>query len=143
MRKALFACMLVAAAVLIGCGGPPPQVVETVVEPEYEDGTYRGTFADEGIIQVNVQFKLARNIVTEIRYRYLSYKGNCLEAPWGPQYEQAIQHLVGKDLRKNLNDLYTPGNFVKDVDGFTGATIRSVKVRSAIKDGLNRDPYSK
>lgn len=111
-------------------------------EMEYEDGTYRGSFMDRGEIQVNLQFDLRDNIVTGIQYRHLQFGGsNCLEAPWGPQYQQAIQYLIGKDIRVSLDDLYNPGDFVDDVDGFTGATIRAGKPRSAIRDALNRGVY--
>lgn len=130
--------------VLAGCGAAQEELGAASAEPEFGDGIYRGSFIDRGEVQVSLQFGLQRNIVTEIEYRHLVYRGSdCIDAPWGPQYQQAIQYLVGKDIRDHLDDLYTPGNFVDDVDTFTGATIRATKVRSAIKDALNRDAYSR
>jgi len=57
-------------------------------------------------------------------------------------YEEALQHLVGKPLLDHLADLYDPGRIVSiDVDGYSGATIRSTKIISAVRDALNREPY--
>ncbi|OHD81860.1 MAG: hypothetical protein A3J97_00330 [Spirochaetes bacterium RIFOXYC1_FULL_54_7] len=128
---------------LTGCGGTQEEVVSIIEGPDYRDGTYRGSFIDKAEIQLSIQFNLQRNIVTSIEFNGIAYQGkNCLESPWGPQYLQAIKYLVGKDIRDHLEDLYTPGKFVDDVDGFSGATIRAGKIRSAIQDALNRNTYS-
>ncbi len=42
---------------------------------EYRDGTYRGNFFDRGEAQVNVEFKVKDNEVTEAKYRLLAYRG--------------------------------------------------------------------
>lgn len=114
----------------------------------YEDGTYRGVFADRDAVQVNIQFTLEDNIITSIGYRLLSHRGidylepdtEATEALKG-QHEQILEYLEGKDIRVYLVDLYEPGDFVDDVDGFAGATIRANKVISAIRDALNRGVY--
>lgn len=53
---------------------------------------------------------------------------------------QATEYLVGKPIEA-IYDLHSPGDFVDDIDGFSGATIRANKILSAIKDGLNRGIY--
>lgn len=115
----------------------------------YEDGTYRGVFIDKDAIQVNVQFTLRDNIVTTAGFRHLRSDENYhLDAEKQPykqvikQYKEALEHLVGKDIDAHLRDLYKPGDIVQtEVAGYTGATIRSSKIISAIRDGLNRGVY--
>lgn len=155
MKK--FAILMLAGISLFGLVGCTEQPVSTnepapavVAEVSHEDGTYRGTFSDGGAMQVGVQFKLENNIVKEATFRHLEYKGidyrkeetdQTVIALKG-QYEELLNYLVDKDIRKDLTDLYEPGNFVEDIDTFTGATVRSSKVISAIRDGLNRGVYS-
>ncbi len=115
----------------------------------YADGTYRGVFIDSGGLEVAVQFTLKDHVVTAARYRLLQYKGtdylkpqSQAEKSLAQQYQKALEHLQGKDIRGHINDLYQPGDFVGNVDGYSGATIRANKIRSAIQDGLNRGVYS-
>lgn len=94
-------------------------------------------------MQVGVQFTLVDNIITEIEHRHLYYEGidyleNKSFEAIKTQHQQAVAHLVGKDVRETLADLYQPGDFVDDVDTFSGATIHTQKEISAIMDGLNR-----
>lgn len=111
---------------------------------KYPDGAYRGYF--EG--QVTVWFNLTDNTFSKLMYRDLAHGGtNYLEVKEGDekykyvqQQEQILEYLDGKTVA-DLNDLFTPGNFVDDIDGASGATIRSAKVNSSIIDGLNRGPY--
>ena len=119
-------------------------------DKDYEDGTYRGIFADRGDIQVALQFTLEDNVVTAISFRqlyhsgidYLTSKEYSTVQGIREQHQALIDYLIGKDVRQALNDLYSPGEIVtEDVDGFTGATLRSGKVISAIRDGLNRGVY--
>ncbi|MBB5174306.1 hypothetical protein [Texcoconibacillus texcoconensis] len=56
------------------------------------------------------------------------------------QHEEVLDYLVGQPLDA-IADLHSPGDFVDDVDRFTGATIRGNKIFSAIQDGLNRGIY--
>lgn len=127
----------------------------SIATKSFEDGTYRGNFIDGEAQQVGVQLTLANNIVTSISYRVLGYGGTdyIKEAEdkrvvaLTTQYNELIQHLMGKDIRENLHTLYTPGAFVQDqkveLDTVTGATVRGNKVVSAIMDALNRRLYSK
>ncbi len=115
-----------------------------------EDGTYRGIFADGEDIQVNVQFTLRDGVVTDARFRHLrrddDYYLQTGEEPYKSvirQYQEALDHLVGRDISESLAALYHPENIVStDVDGYTSATIRSSKIISAVRDGLNRGVYS-
>ncbi len=117
----------------------------------YENGTYRGIFADGDEIQVNVEFELEDGIVQAADFRWLRRDENYnLEAEDDPyrsvvqQYKETLEYLEGKELKTYLTDLYFPENFVEtEVDDYTAATIRSQKVISAIRDALNRGVYSK
>ena len=151
MKKTALLLVIALAGVLVlsGCS-QQDQVAERPgpVEITYEDGRYRGTFGDDGYMQVSIQFTLEDNIVTAINFRHLQYGDeNYRRAEEEPfvsirgQHEQLIEYLVGKDIRESLADLYEPGDIVDDIDGFTGATIRSSKIISAIRDGLNRGLY--
>lgn len=126
--------------------GVCPSVSQTV----YEDGTYRGIFADGDAIQINVQFTLKDGIVTAARFRHLrrdeNYNINAGEDPYKSvvaMYRESLEYLVGKNLDDHLPALYTPERIVTtEIDGYTSATIRSNKIISAIRDGLNRGVYS-
>lgn len=49
---------------------------------------------------------------------------------------------MGKPLSHHLVHLYEPGNLVQtEVDGYSGATMRSEKIISAIRDALSRGVY--
>lgn len=140
---------VVLASMLGGCTLMDP----TGVAPRWEDGTYRGGFYDRDQIQVVVQFALEDNQVTEASFRQLAYGPiNYRLAEDRPfvgvanQYRELLAHLVGQDINTALADLYSPGEVViehAEVDGFSGATIRSSKIISAIRDGLNRGVYSR
>ncbi|MDP3486496.1 MAG: FMN-binding protein [Bacillota bacterium] len=145
MKKIILALLVVVSLVaLAGCAPKQP-------EQTYENGTYRGTFSDSGEMQVNVEFKLENNIVKSIKFRYLAYKGvDYLKSDdqtvigLRDQHQQLADHLIGKDIRVALADLYKPGDIVKNqVDAFTGATLRASKVLSASRDALNRGVYSR
>ena len=115
----------------------------------FEDGTYRGIFADGDAIQVNVEFVLRDGRVESARFRHLRRDENFFlgteREPFVSvvqQYEEALAYLVGKDLHRHLADLYTPEIAVTtEVDGYTGATIRSAKLISAVRDALGRGVY--
>ncbi len=118
--------------------------------PRYEDGTYRGVFIDGDSIQVNVEFTLENGRVADAGFRHLRRDDDYhLETDREPyrsviaQYQEALDYLVGKELRQHLADLYRPEHIVTtEVDGYTAATIRSNKIISAIRDALNRGVYS-
>ncbi len=143
------ATLAVAFAMLMsGCAAGPRHA--QIEEYHHPDATYRGTFVDEGVIQVNLEFTLRDGVVTEASFRHLvgaipEYNLDTEEEPYRSvvaQYEEALQHLVGKPLARHLRDLYEPGRVVSlEVDGYSGATIRANKILSAIRDALNRGPY--
>lgn len=133
---------------LLGCWGSEPGTQS----PVYEDGTYRGAFLDRGEIQVVVQLALEDNRVTGASFRQLAYGGTDyrvasegLTKGIANQYRELLDYMVGKDINEVVPELYDPGTVITehaDVDGFTGATVRSPKVISAIRDALNRGVYS-
>lgn len=118
---------------------------EISYERAYENGTYRGAFLNP--TEVEIEFVLKDNVFESIKFRALAHKGinylkseNELEQQLAGQYQAVIDYLVGKPLSA-IQDAYTPGDFVEDIDGFTGATVRSSKIISAINDALTRGAY--
>ena len=123
---------------------------EKTQEISYQDGTYRGAYEDSPMMQVGVEFTIENNIVKAFSLKHLEYKGKDyinekedktimgLKA----QHDELAKYLIGKDIRKNLADLYKPGEIVTNkVDTFTGATLRGGKIISATRDALNRGVY--
>jgi uncharacterized protein with FMN-binding domain len=117
--------------------------------PQYQDGTYRGVYGDSGDQQVSIQFKLEDGNVHDVSFRHLYYGGTDYrkleeaDPLYGilQQHQQLAEYLEGKPLN-SIADLHNPGEFIEDVDVASGATMRSNKVYSAIRDGLNRGIYS-
>lgn len=144
--KYIFAYALSLCGLMILSACCPQQPATQV----YQDGTYRGIFIDGDAIQVNVQIELENGIVTAASFRHLRRDDDYhLEADQEPyksviqQYQEALDYLIGKDIATHLNALYTPEKIVTtEVDGYTAATLRSNKILSAIRDALNRGPYS-
>ncbi|OWZ84810.1 FMN-binding protein [Natranaerobius trueperi] len=130
--------------------GEVPEGYNPVLGESFEDGTYRGVFGDGGDMQVNVQFSLEDNVITDISFRHLYYSGDdYLESAdetiegFKEQHKELLDHLEGNDIRESLVDLYKPGDIVdSEVDGISGATLRSNKIISAVRDGLNKGVYS-
>ncbi|EEG76558.1 FMN-binding protein [Dethiobacter alkaliphilus] len=120
------------------------------LEGDFEDGRYRGVFGDRGDQQIAVQFHLNGNIIEDMSFRHLYHGGNDYREmeegdalyPIVEQHEQIIEYLEGQDIRTVLADLHNPGDFIEDVDGFSGATVRANKVYSAMMDGLARGLYA-
>ncbi len=145
--KALTTAMLATA---MGISSGCTTHATRTASPAYENGTYRGAFIDEGIIQVNVQITLEDGIVTAASFRHLvgavtEYNLDTTDEPQRSvvaQYEEALQYLVGKRLADHLDDLYRPQDVItREVDGYTQATVRANKIISAIRDALNRGIY--
>lgn len=119
-------------------------------QEQYADGTYRGTYLDNGENQVTIEFVLADNKVQSIKFRGLNYKGidylsdtaDATTKAIADQHQQLIDALVNKDINTELEKLYKPGDIAKDIEGFASATLRSGKIISAIRDALNRGVYS-
>lgn len=141
--------LIVGCVFAISCTEEKP-VFENMETYEHEDGTYRGSFIDRGIIQVNIQFILVDGVIREATFRHLQgieppYHSDNEDEPYKSviqQYEEALQYLVGKPVSDHLVDLYEPGDLVEtEVDGYTGATIRSKKIISSIRDALSRGVY--
>lgn len=148
--KPLTSILPAAALLLIFSACAHRQTAVVSEQRQHADAVYRGAFIDEGFIQVNVQFTLKDGIVKEASFRHLvgskvDYNLDTEEEPYRSvvnQYQEALQHLVGKPLSEHLPDLYNPGSIVtREVDGYSGATIRANKIISAIRDALNRGPY--
>ncbi len=133
-------------AVIYGC--TQPQAGDHA--RAYENGTYRGVFIDGDSIQINVELRIEEDIVKAAAFRHLrrdeNYHLDTKEEPYisvVQQYQEALDHLVGKNINANLSDLYNPENIVSThVDGYTAATLRSNKIISAVRDALNRGVYS-
>ena len=134
-----------------GLNRRPFKLVDTtklpVAEP-YGDGTYRGSYMEDGGEQVALELTLRDNCFEAIGYRTLQYRGEDYLAEDAPdvmkrvasQFEALLDYLTGKPVSA-VNDLYRPGEIAPDVDGFSGATIRAPKVISAIWDALGRRAY--
>jgi len=143
------AVVILGCVLAISCTDEKP-VFANMEAYAHEDGTYRGSFIDRGLIQVNVQFILVDGVIREVTFRHLQgieppYHLENEEEPYKSviqQYEEALQYLVGKPLSHHLIHLYEPGNLVQtEVDGYSGATIRSGKIISAVRDALSRGVY--
>ena len=134
-----------------GLNRRPFKLVDTTKLPvadPYGDGTYRGSYMEDGGEQVALELTLRDNCFESISYRTLQYRGEDYLAEDAPdvmkrvasQFEALLDYLTGKPVSA-VNDLYRPGEIAPDVDGFSGATIRAPKVISAIWDALGRRAY--
>ncbi len=135
-----------------GINHHPFKLVDTSKLPEaapYPDGVYMGRYRDDDGEQVVLHFTVADNLITEIHYEKLEYKGTDYMAPDADdsirkiarQFEELIEYLIGKDLSA-VNDLYQPGSIARDTDVSSAATLRAPKVISAIWEGLNKNAYT-
>lgn len=167
----LLLILMVTVLILSGCGtptteepapeeppieepAPAPEPVEVPAAPEppasgYDDGVYRGTYGDVGDQQVSIQFTLTDGVISNVGYRHLFYGATDFrqideDDPMYPiklQHDQVADYLEGKPL-SSMEELYSPGDFVEDIDAFSGATLRGNKIHSAMMDALNRGVYS-
>lgn len=137
------------SAIWDGLNRHPYKLVDTTklpAAPSYDNGLYRGGYAEKDGGQIEVHFTLKDNVIVSAEYALLQYEGldylsgSAETAPVREQFEQLLRYLVGKDVSA-VNDLYLPGNVVEDVDTYSGATLRSPKLISAIWDGLGRHAY--
>ncbi len=153
LRVVLAIGAVVVAAVLMACPTVDrARVTEEGVEGIFNDGRYRGTYEDRGDQQVSIQFHLKDNVLTDLSYRHLYHAGIDYRDDHDHeqivaiqrQHDRVLEYLEGKSLEA-IYDLYDAGRVIGDeydVDGATGATVRTNKILSAIKDGLNRDIYA-
>ncbi len=134
-----------------GLNRRPYKLVDTSRLPQmtsYPDGTYRGSYMEDGYEQVALEFAIRDNCFVSVSYRTLQYDGvdylsDTLTPPYtysAGQFNELIGYLVGKPVSA-VNDLYLPEKIVADTDVFSGATLRAPKVISAVWDGLNRHAY--
>ena len=134
-----------------GINRRPYKLVDTTKLPAsqpYADGTYRGSYMEDGGEQVALEFTVRDNRIEAISYRTLQYRGQDYLAEDAPepvrqiatQFQALIDSLVGQPVSA-VNTLYRPGDIAPDVDAGTGATLRAPKVISAIWDGLGRRAY--
>ena len=134
-----------------GLNRRPYKLVDTTKLPAaqaYRDGTYRGSYMEDGGEQIALEFVLRDNCFVSISFRTLQYKRedylaqDCSApvAAVSAQFQQLIDYLVGRPV-SDVNRLYRPGDIVPDTDVFSGATLRAPKVISAIWDGLGRRAY--
>lgn len=159
----LMTVMLILAGIaLAGCQATTPgsgndnEVFPAELKGVYPDGRYRGSFFDSGDYEVAVQFNIEDGRLTSLRYRHLYWRGDDYLNPEsednafvfaaedleiiGIQHEQLLEYLEGKEVSR-IGDLFTPEIAAEDIDSWTGATIRSAKVISALRDALNRGVY--
>ena len=134
-----------------GLNRHPYKLVDTTKLPvaeSYADGVYRGSYMEGGGEEVVLEFAIRDGVFEEIAYRTLQYKGedylgdnaSKYATDIATQFQALVDYLVGKPIA-SVNDLYRPGEFVPDVDVFSGATVRAPKVISAIWDALGRHAY--
>ncbi|TVQ26733.1 MAG: FMN-binding protein [Spirochaetaceae bacterium] len=160
LKKFLFLVVIVTVAFFAAaCGAdeqveaPTPEIAAETADPAVPEGIgngrYRGIYGDGGEQQVSIQFDVADGVFTNVSFRHLQYRGNSYRNlpedhqsyPVFAQHLQIAEYLEGRPITDAV-DLYNPGNFISDIDGYSGATIRGSKVHSAIQDGLNRGIYS-
>ena len=108
---------------------------------EYRNGTYRGTFVSEQETQVEVQFKIKDDTISNTKFRTLYYKGKDylkteeLKDEKG-RYEAALTSTEGKKVEDALESLYTPENIPR-----AGASVRATKIRAAMQNAINSGVY--
>jgi len=134
-----------------GLNRHPYKLVDTTKLPlaePYADGTYRGSYMEDGGEEVVVEFAIEDGLFREIAYRTLQYKDddylaanvNKYVLDIKGQFQALIDYLVGKPIA-SVNDLYRPGDIAPDTDVLSAATVRAPKVISAIWDALGRHAY--
>ncbi len=156
----------IVAIIVAATADPGPAEAEWPVW-ELADGDYRGHF-DDREHNVSLQITIENEEIVAASVRYQQYDGIVYEDnPNVPddyfftaeqiegmarQYEEALDYLIGATGRDEIIERLqhmegTPeGTPVLDaiqteVDGVSGATIRSSKLGSAVRDAFNRGRY--
>lgn len=127
MRKSLLILALVSSVVLYGA--------------EFRNGLYRGVFVSGQETQVEVQFNLKDDIVSNPKYRTLAYKGTDYlkeesVADQKERYEAILKFTDGKKFKDALEKLYKPGEIE-----IAGASVRGTKIRAAMQNAVNSGVY--
>ena len=134
MKKFLLALMLVGAVSAVAA-------TKSVPKAQYPDGTYRGVYISGQETQVEVQFNLKNDVITDAKYRTLFYKGH----DWLKEddfiakndgYMKLLERIANKKVQDVMPTMYNSEEIEKG-----GATVREMKVRSALQYGLNVGPF--
>ena len=134
MKKFLLALMLLGAVSAVAATKSAPK-------SQYPDGTYRGVYISNQETQVEVQFDLKNDVITKINYRTLQYKGH----DWLKEdeyvakndgYMKLLERITNKKIQDVMPTMYNSEEIEKG-----GATVREMKVRSALQYGLNLGPF--
>ena len=133
MKKFLLALMLVGAVSAVAATKSP--------KAQYPDGTYRGVYISGQETQVEVQFNLKNDVITDAKYRTLFYKGhNWLKEDdfiaKNDGYMKLLERITNKKIQDVMPTMYNSEEIEKG-----GATVREMKVRSALQYGLNVGPF--
>ena len=134
MKKFLLALMLLGAVSAVAANKSAPK-------SQYPDGTYRGVYISGQETQVEVQFNLKNDVITDAKYRTLFYKGH----DWLKEddfiakndgYMKLLERITNKKIQDVMPTMYNSEEIEKG-----GATVREMKVRSALQYGLNVGPF--
>ena len=134
MKKFLLALMLLGAVSAVAATKSAPK-------SQYPDGTYRGLYISGQETQVEVQFNLKNDVITDAKYRTLFYKGH----DWLKEddfiakndgYMKLLERITNKKIQDVMPTMYNSEEIEKG-----GATVREMKVRSALQYGLNVGPF--
>ena len=134
MKKFLLALMLLGAVSAVAATKSAPK-------SQYPDGTYRGVYISGQETQVEVQFNLKNDVITDAKYRTLFYKGH----DWLKEdeyvaknggYMKLLERITNQKIQDVMPTMYNSEEIEKG-----GATVREMKVRSALQYGLNLGPF--
>lgn len=128
MKKLVFAFIISCEIIALGAA--------------HRNGTYRGVFVGGQETQVEVQFKLKDDVVSNARYRTLFYnKVDYLKEEsmkeQKEKYEKVLASTEGQKLDEALEKLYKPEDII-----IAGASVRGTKVRAAIQNAINGGVYT-
>ena len=134
MKKFLLALMLLGAISAVAATKSAPK-------SQYPDGTYRGVYISGQETQVEVQFNLKNDVITDAKYRTLFYKGHdwLKEDEYKAKnggYMKLLERIANKKVQDVMPTMYNSEEIEKG-----GATVREMKVRSALQYGLNLGPF--
>ena len=135
MKKLLLALMLLTAVSAVAAKKAP------ATKAQYPDGTYRGIYISKQDTEVEVQFDLKNDVITSAKYRTLFYKGH----DWLKEdeyiaknagYLKLLERITNQKIQDVMPTMYNSEEIEKG-----GATVREMKVRSALQYGLNLGPF--
>ena len=133
MKKFLLALMLLGAVSAVAA--------TKASKAQYPDGTYRGVYISSQETQVELQFDLKNDVITSVKYRTLFYKGH----DWLKEdeyvaknggYMKLLERITNKKIQDVMPTMYNSEEIEKG-----GATVREMKVRAALRYGLNIGPF--